>query len=207
VVRISNTWLEFNIKNSGNKMNTPKNLLEAYLQAKDLNQPSVILDCYAPDAVLTYSIATDTISFPAKVSGADAIAQTLVRDFRKNFDRCKTYYVCDSMAPAGQDIDFMPWLVIMRQISSTALRLGKGFYRWKFERGGTGMQVCGMHIHIERMDIIEDRDGNQLNALQAALPYPWLRPAMLRETFGRIMKQSPGFAFLDGFQAPVDRPD
>ena len=187
-------------------MNTPKDLLEAYLQAKDLNRPSVILDCYTPDAVLTYSIATDTISFPAKVLGADAIAQTLVRDFRKNFDCCKTYYVCDSIAHDVQRIDFMPWLVIMRQVSNTALRLGKGCYRWRFERDETRMRVCAMHIHIERMDIIEDRDGNKLHALHAALPYPWLRPAMLSETFERIMKQSPGFAFLDGFQVPVGRP-
>src|SRR5258707_11423092 len=94
------------IQNSENAMNTPKDLLEAYLQAKDLDRPSVILDCYAPDAVLTYSIATDTISFPARVSGAEAIAQTLVRDFRKNFDCCKTYYVCDSIAHDGLLIDF-----------------------------------------------------------------------------------------------------
>jgi hypothetical protein len=188
-------------------MNTPKGLLEAYLQAKDLNQPSVILDCYTPDAVLTYSIATDTISFPARVDGADAIAQTLVRDFRNRFDSCRTYYVCDSIAPAGQDITFLPWLVIMRQVSSAALRLGKGYYRWTFDRDESGMRVCAMHIHIERMDIIEDRNGRKRQELHAALPYPWLPPAMLRETFGRIMKQSPGFAFLDGFQVPVDRPD
>jgi len=187
-------------------MNTSKSLLEAYLQAKDLNQSSIILDCYTPDAVLTYSIATDTISFPAMVLGADAIAQTLVRDFRKNFDCCKTYYVCDSIAHDAQRIDFMPWLVIMRQISTQALRLGKGFYQWRFESGQNGMRVCAMHIHIERMDIIEDRAGNQLLDLQAALPYPWLRPAMLSETFERIKKQSPGFAFLDGFQVPVGPP-
>jgi hypothetical protein len=187
-------------------MNTPKNLLEAYLQAKDLNQPSVILDSYTPDAVLTYSIATDTISFPARVSGADAIAQTLVRDFRKNFDCCKTYYVCDSIAHDGGLIDFMPWLVIMRQISTKALRLGKGWYRWRFESGETTLRVCAMHIHIERMDVIEDRDGSRLHDLHAALPYPWLRPATLGETFRRMMKQGPGFAFLDGFQLPVDRP-
>jgi hypothetical protein len=187
-------------------MNTPKGLLEAYLQAKDFNQPSVILDCYTPDAVLTYSIATDTISFPARVCGADAIAQTLVRDFRKNFDCCKTYYVCDSIAPAGNGIDFLPWLVIMRQVSNTALRLGRGYYRWSFERDESGTRVCAMHIHIERMDVIEDRDGKKREQLHAALPYPWLRPAVLSETFERMRKQSPGFAFLDGFRAPVASP-
>jgi len=187
-------------------MNTPKDLLEKYLQAKDLNRPSLILDCYTPDAVLTYSIATDTISFPDKVLGADAIAQTLVRDFRKNFDCCKTYYVCDRIAGDDRRIDFMPWLVIMRQVSNTALRVGKGYYRWRFESGARGLQVCAMHIRIERMDIFEDRNAKTLAVLQSALPYPWLPPATLRETFARLMKQAPGFAFLDVFREPVGKP-
>jgi hypothetical protein len=187
-------------------MNTAKEVLEAYLESKDRNRPSVILDCYAPEAVLTYSIATDTISFPARVAGAEAIAQTLVRELRANFDRCKTYYVCDSIAGGGHGIDFLPWLIIMRQISSEALRVGKGYYRWLFESGAMGLRVCAMHIHIERMDIIEDRDGNILSDLQAALPYPWLAPVMLRDTFGRLMLQSPRFAFLDTFCTPLDRP-
>ena len=188
-------------------MNTPKNLLEAYLEAKDLNRPSVILECYTPSAVLTYSIATDTISFPAKVTGADAIAQTLVRDFRKNFDRCKTYYVCDSIVDRAPQIDFMPWLVIMREASNSALRLGKGYYRWQFESDDTKMRVCAMHIHIERMDSIEDREGKALYLLQSALPYPWLSPATLLETIERLMKQVPGFAFLDTFKTPIGKQD
>ena len=188
-------------------MNTPKNLLEAYLEAKDLDRPSVILECYAPNAVLTYTIATDTISFPAKVTGADAIAQTLVRDFRKNFDRCKTYYVCDSIVDRAVQIDFLPWLVIMREASNSALRVGKGYYSWQFESDETKMRVCAMHIHIEKMDSIEDRDGNTLHALQSALPYPWLPPAMLLETFESLMKRAPAFAFLEVFKTPVREQD
>jgi hypothetical protein len=188
-------------------MNTPKDLLEAYLKAKDLNRPYLILECFTPNAVLTYSIATDTISFPGKVMGADAITQTLVRDFRQKFDRCRTYYVCDSMGDRGQRIDFIPWLVIMRETSNSALRVGKGYYRWQFESEETRMRVCAMHIHIERMDILEDRDGETLHALQSELAYPWLPPAMLLETFERLMKQPTGFAFLDAFKAPVGKQD
>ena len=186
-------------------MNTPKDLLEAYLEAKDLDRPSLILECYTPNAILTYSIATDTISFPNKVLGADAIAQTLVRDFRQRFDRCKTYYVCDAIVACGQRIAFIPWLVIMREVSNSALRVGKGYYRWQFESEETRMRVCAMHIHIERMDILEDRDGKTLHALQSELAYPWLPPATLVETFERLMKQAPRFAFLDVFKAPVGK--
>ncbi|MEO8004981.1 MAG: hypothetical protein ABI771_08755 [Betaproteobacteria bacterium] len=187
-------------------MRTPKELLEAYLQAKDLDQPSVIPDCYAPEAVLTFSIATDQISFPTRVRGAYAIAQTLVGDFRRRFDCCKTYYVCDSLAGVGVDIDFLPWLVVMRERSTSALRLGKGYYRWAFERGESRMWVAAMHIHIERMDIIEDGNGEKREQLHAALPYPWLRPAVLAGTFERLSQQSPGFAFLSDFSDPVTRP-
>jgi len=186
-------------------MNTPKDLLEAYLEAKDLNRPSLIPECFTANAVLTYSIATDTISFPNKVVGADAIAQTLVRDFGKKFDRCKTYYLCDSIVDNSQGIDLMPWLVIMREASNSALRVGKGYYRWQFESDDTRMRVCAMHIHIERMDIIEDRDGKTLYALQSELPYPWLPPATLLETFERLMKQAAGFEFLDVFKVPAGK--
>jgi hypothetical protein len=190
----------------GTRLNTAKDLLEAYFRAKDLDQPSVIPDCYTPEAVLTFSIATDQISFPARVRGAYAIAQALVMDFRRRFDRCKSYYVCDSPPTGGGDIDFLPWLVIMREMSTSALRLGKGYYRWAFERGESGMRVAAMHIHIERMDIIQDGDGEKREQLHAALPYPWLPPAVLAETFERVSKQNPGLPFLRDFRNPVDRP-
>jgi hypothetical protein len=186
-------------------MNSPKDLLEAYLQAKDFDRPSVILETYAEDAVLTYSIATDTIAFPARVVGADAIAQTLVRDFRKKFDCCKTYYVCDSAPAAGHDIDFLPWLVIMREVSSSALRLGKGYYRWAFAHGAAAMRVSAMHIHIERMDVITDDDGAKRQALHDALPYPWLPPRALRETLARLGRQ-PAFGFVADFRDPLAGP-
>ena len=63
-----------------------------------------------------------------------------------------------------------------------------------------------MHIHIERMDVIEDSDGNKQRALQAALPYPWLRPAVLGEVLGHLHRQDPAFAFLEDFREPVARP-
>lgn len=53
--------------------------------------------------------------------------------------------MCHSIADS-QGMDFMPWLVIMRQISTTALGLGKGVYRWRFESDETGMRVCAMQF-------------------------------------------------------------
>ena len=52
-------------------MATPAALLERYVEAKDLARPHLMRDIYAPDAVLTYSIATDAIDFPAEVRGVE----------------------------------------------------------------------------------------------------------------------------------------
>jgi len=40
------------------------------------------------------------------------------------------------------------------------LRIGKGYYEWTFEQQARGvLQVVAMHIHIERMDAIDDADA------------------------------------------------
>ncbi|MGH8679661.1 MAG: hypothetical protein ACREUQ_15100 [Burkholderiales bacterium] len=184
-------------------MESARELLETYLEAKDLNRPDLILDCYAPNAVLTFSIATATISFPARISGADAIAQTLVRDFRKTFTQCKTYYVCESVDADSRKINKLPWLVVMKEVSRPILRLGKGYYTWQFELGDRTRRVSAMHIHIERMDAVEDPDEDILHALQSALPYPWLRPATLRAIIEALMDRGPRFTLLENFKAPV----
>ena len=49
-------------------------LLERYIEAKDRVRPHLMQEIYAPDAVLTYTIATDTIAFPARVSGRESIS-------------------------------------------------------------------------------------------------------------------------------------
>lgn len=186
-------------------MSTVRKLLEAYLEAKDLDRPQLILDCYAPDAVLTFSIATDSISFPQRVRGADAIARTLVRDFRKTFTLCKTYYVRDPVGDKPHGIQMLPWLVIMRESAGPTLRIGKGYYDWHFQSHKRAMRVRAMHIHIERMDAIEDNNGTILNTLQSELPYPWLSPAKLREVLESLMDRAPAFAFLESFKIPVGR--
>ena len=47
----------------------PRMLLERYVEAKDLARPHLMPQIYAPDAVLTFSIATDSISFPPESRG------------------------------------------------------------------------------------------------------------------------------------------
>jgi hypothetical protein len=184
-------------------MPIPRSLLELYIQAKDSVQPHLMREIYASDAVLTYSIATDSISFPARTVGLDAITHTLVVDFATRFGRCKTYYVCES-APAD-DATFarIPWLVVMREAAAPNLRIGKGYYEWSFAERA---RVTAMHIHIDRMDAIPDADGSLLVGAQSALPYPWLRPPLLRSIYRRRAEESAAFAFLHEFETPLALP-
>jgi hypothetical protein len=80
---------------------TPQSLLERYVEAKDMVRPELMKEIYADDAVLTFSIATETISFPPRVVGINGITKTLVVDFAAKYSRCKTFYVCDSTACAS----------------------------------------------------------------------------------------------------------
>jgi hypothetical protein len=185
-------------------MSTPRSLLERYVEAKDQVRPHMMQTIYAANAILTFSIATDKISFPNRVVGLDGITKTLIVDFGTKFSRCKTFYICDSAPQQESRIAILPWLVLMRESASSRLRIGKGYYKWTFEQqqGDGNMQVAAMHIHIERMDVIDDRYGKILHALQSALPYPWLPPATLLEQFEQLMRGTPGLEFLDIFKTP-----
>jgi hypothetical protein len=186
-------------------MATPRSLLELYIQAKDSVQPQLMRQIYVSDATLTYSIATDSISFPARTAGLDAITRTLIIDFATKFGSCKTYYVCEAAPLDDSSFARVPWLVVMREPAAASLRIGKGYYEWRFAPAAAeATRVTAMHIHIERMDAILDPDGSRLIGAQSALPYPWLQPSTLRSTYRRCAEEDPAFAFLHEFEMPLD---
>lgn len=188
-------------------MTTPRALLERYVEAKDLTRPQLMTGIYTPDALLTYTIATDAIAFPARTEGRDEITRVLVVDFATRYRECKTYYVCTH--PPADDAPFtvVPWLVVMREPAAGALRIGKGFYRWTFTRTAPDEpRVSAMHIHIERMDAIADPGRELMRSAQADLPYPWLEPATLRAAYEQRASSSPQLAFLRDFAEPIAVP-
>ncbi len=159
---------------------------------------------YAPDAVLTFSIATDSIAFPQRVVGIDQITETLIVDFAAKYSRCKTFYVCESQPGEAEKTAILPWLVLMRESALARLRIGKGYYKWTFEpRSDGGLQVVAMHIYIAAMDAVDDADGHLLSAAQSALTYPWLRPTVMRSKLGGLAETDPTFAFLSAFTVPL----
>jgi len=93
----------------------------------------------------------------------------------------------------------------MNEPARDCMRIGKGCYEWTFEVQGPGrVQVVAMHIHIERMDPVDDGDGLLLSAVQAVLPYPWLPPNVMRSRLGTLSETDPPLAFLRDFQVPID---
>jgi hypothetical protein len=178
--------------------------LETYIDAKDNTRARRIAEAFAVDAVLTISLATSAITFPARTIGTDAIAKTLVTDFGAQYTRCRTYYVCDALEVRDGVIDALPWLVIMRETASGALRIGHGVYRWTFDEAPA---VTGFDIHIARMDVVPDASGALLGALQENLNYPWLAPAVLLARFTTLARSTPALAFADAFSRPASAPD
>ena len=182
-----------------------RSALETYLDAKDNTRAERIAEVFAPDAVLTFSLATSNIAFPASTVGTAAIARTLVSDFGAQYVQCRTYYVCDALTVSGHEIEALPWLVLMREPAADALRVGHGVYRWTFgfDAATDEWHVTHFHIHIARMDVVPDPDGALLAALQDGLSYPWLTPAALRERFETLARSTPALAFIHAFAAPA----
>jgi hypothetical protein len=180
-------------------MLTHKSLLEGYVYAKDRNCPGLIHDIFEPNALLAISVEGDAISFPPLVVGVDGIAQTLVTDFAQRFTQCRTYYLGDMPLKTEGRINYMPWLVVMRDDTEGTLRIGRGSYRWLFSRYGPGWRFAEMHIRIDRMDVLPDRARGLLTTLQSFLPYPWLAPQVLDDAFGPLARCNSAFSFASEF--------
>ncbi|WP_118183734.1 hypothetical protein [Paraburkholderia phosphatilytica] len=178
-------------------------LLEGYIDAKDHTRPERIADVFASDAILTFSLATTNIAFPARTVGAEAIAKTLVIDFGAQYSQCMTWYVCDDLRVDDDGCVTVPWLVVMREPAARTLRVGNGHYRWTFGSLDATPRVTAFHIHIARMDVVADPDARLVETLQQGLSYPWLTPRELRERFGAIAMQEPALRFVEGFAEPA----
>ena len=140
-------------------MVTARTLLERYVEAKDSVRPELMRSIYRPDAVLTYTIDTDDIAFPARTEGVDAITRTLVTDFALRFAACKTYYVCAAPPADAQMLVRIAWLVIMREPAARSMRIGKGFYEWRFDANAA-------------QGLINDVPGAQAQKREVGLPDP-----------------------------------
>ncbi|CAG9166067.1 hypothetical protein LMG23992_00679 [Cupriavidus laharis] len=184
---------------------TAQALLNRYIEAKDNNRPEIIDEAFARDAWLTISLNTDAISFPSRTEGAPAIARTLVSDFARTFDRCRTYYIIDNQSWDGGAMT-IPWLVAMRETGAGKLRVGRGYYRIGFTEADEHARIANLHIHIDRMDVVDDPGAQTLAILHESLPYPRLSLTELRAGVDRALANRPSLEYLRAFAEPAPLP-
>ncbi|MHA6889152.1 hypothetical protein [Ralstonia pseudosolanacearum] len=193
-------------------MNDFARLLEGYLHAKDDHLPHLIDGIFAPDARLTFALATQNIAFPSRADGAAAITRTLVTDFGAQYHRCRTYCVvrrgdlpeAPRVGNGPVSLAPMPWLVVMQARAGGALRVGHGRYRWTFDRAGDDWRVSDLHIDIARMDVVDDARADAWRAaIQQALPYPWVDAQVLRAAVARLVAGDAGLDWLAAFGEPA----
>lgn len=150
--------------------------LEQYIDGKDNNRPNRLEQLYTGDARLSFQMDTADMAFPPQVSGNREIARILSADFNRKYRQVKTYYLHrDNLVLDGLRIEKQPWLVLMQEIDSGAVRAGCGYYNWQFVDSASGdLQLERHQISIHQMLSLPAERAEWLKALQHTLPYPWL---------------------------------
>jgi len=147
--------------------------LNRYIDGKDNNRPAVLKALYCSDAVLAFSLDDQSMSFPTRVEGAQEIAKVLSGDFNQRYQRVKTWYLTQPVADGTDQVTEQPWLVMMQEKASGDIRIGCGFYNWRFETNCNPLQVSAHHIHIHTMLSFPSTRESWLIELQQSLAYPW----------------------------------
>ena len=151
--------------------------IELYILAQDQNRPHLLTQAFAEDATVEIAIATPDISFPPRLSGRDAIAETLIRHFGCTYENVYTF--CLAAPPEADRTDFVcRWLVGMSEKESGALRIGSGRYSWFLAKH----RVTALTIEIESMERLVAPSLDPVMAWLSSLPSPWCPPDIALRT-------------------------
>lgn len=152
-------------------MSSPAEAIATYIAAKDGNRPWLMQRAFAADAILEMEVRTDAVSFPPLALGLEAITDTLVRRFARDYENVYTF--CLTQPPAPNVVNFScGWLVGMSLPNSRELRIGCGRYDWDFTPGSPHL-VKRLKIIIATMQILPAGDLLPTMGWLGALPYPW----------------------------------
>ena len=162
-------------------------LLEKYIQGKDLDKYQILEEIYCSTAIVSFEIKAGNIKFPDEVHGNIEIAKVLSADFNKTYDLVKTYYL-SSYFP---DIDKLViseqnWLVIMRDRANGNIQVGTGYYNWEFEnQNDADLKIKSHKIFIYAMLELPSEALYLLKKVQENLKYPWVEKKKVTE----VLKQ------------------
>jgi len=144
--------------------------IEDYILSKDGNRPFLLSTAFVEDATLKMNVQTESISFPSSLSGRDAIANTLVREFNQKYENIFT--ICIGQRPNIVGLNFScPWLVVMTEKLDESLRVGCGSYDWVFCNSDN--RVESLSITINRMETVSSASVAEAINWVSRLAYPW----------------------------------
>jgi hypothetical protein len=149
---------------------SPQAILRNCFHAKDGNRPHKLEHVFEPDAELVVINHTETISFPARTVGRDAIADVLVRSFCQANENVYSFYL--SRPPAGVAAFSCGWLVAMSEKQSRSARVGCGRYEWSFASAAPHL-ATHLAITIDAMQVLPPPMLVPILAWVQALGYPW----------------------------------
>ena len=144
--------------------------IQNYILAKDGNRPFLLNHAFAEDATLAMELQTQAIAFPSALSGRDAIADVLVRQFNQKFENIYTLCVGDPNEVQKENYR-CPWLVVMTGKQDDSLRIGCGVYDWRFR--ATDNRVRALTITIDMMETAPATSTTDVMTWVSGLPYPW----------------------------------
>jgi len=121
----------------------------------------------------------------------DAIADTLVRDFGRQYDNVYTFYVTGRRPLADTATFACPWLVGMTEKATGSVRVGCGRYEWTID--AQRACVTALTITITHMSVLPAACAEPMFAWLTSLGYPWTPPqaifahAPADEAFGPVL--------------------
>jgi hypothetical protein len=164
----------------------PDTVLRNYFHAKDENRPHLLDRVFEPGAELIVVNHADTISFPARTVGREAITDVLVRDFGQTYENIYSFYL---RRPQGATEAFScGWLVAMSMKQSKSVRVGCGRYDWSFANAAPHL-ATHLTITIQAMQVLPPAELAAVLAWVQALNYPWCAAE-------DVVRQAPNIASL-----------
>jgi hypothetical protein len=148
----------------------PETVLRSYFHAKDENRPHLLKRVFEPGAELVVVNHADTISFPARTVGREAITDVLVRNFGQTYENVYSFYLRRPQAAA--EAFSCGWLVAMSEKQSKSVRVGCGRYDWSFAKAAPHL-ATHLTITIQAMQVLPPAELAAVLAWVQALNYPW----------------------------------
>jgi hypothetical protein len=176
---------------------SPQAILRNYFHAKDENRPHMLEHVFEPSAELVVTNHTDTITFPARTVGREAIADVLVRNFCQVHENVYSFYL--GRPPVEAAAFSCGWLVAMSEKQSKSVRVGCGRYEWSFADTTTRL-ATHLTITIDAMQVLPPDGLAPVLVWVQALSYPWCsaeeatRPAPGIELLAPVLQHLSSYA-------------